>query len=198
MTKEKLQKHGRVIKWLIDNVDKGVLRLCNTSTNEWCLDMEPSFYEDSIYIQNDEYAELRKAIVSGKYIQKNTTQSTPWQDFTQDYDGKFYCPLSEYRIKPDAPKFKVGDWVVRINDGQLHQIAQDSPLSGTYKSKWYKLWVPKIKELCVFWDDKETDDENIEYYIGKYGDYSNMLGYDFIKKSWDHVAPLEFVESLKE
>ena len=75
MTKEQAQKHGNVIKWFIDNSDKGVYELTSIG---WKLTDEPNFYPADKYVQNDRYAEFRKALVDGKTIQVNDFEE--WAD----------------------------------------------------------------------------------------------------------------------
>ena len=73
MTKEQIEKHGEIIKWWVDHVDKGVwFKLKSSET--WTLTHRPEFFTDFIYVQNDEYAELRKALVEGKQLQHLTQQ----------------------------------------------------------------------------------------------------------------------------
>ena len=87
MTKEQAKKHGEVIKWYCDNADQGVLY---KDCSEWFLTYEPSWTEDFIFVQNDEYAELRKAQADGKIIQHK---------HCNDSDSKFKdcCyPIWEY------------------------------------------------------------------------------------------------------
>ena len=61
MTKEQITKHKEVMLWFIENPDKGVYQQL-TPTGEWCIEYNPIFKEYFKYIQNDEYAELRKKI----------------------------------------------------------------------------------------------------------------------------------------
>ena len=60
-------------------------------------------------IINDEYFTYRKALAEGKIIQINNSKPGTWIDIDTDKLAN-YNP-SFLRIKPDEPKFKVGDFV---------------------------------------------------------------------------------------
>jgi len=107
MTKEQVEKHGTVIKWFVDNPDKGVWRK-DTPTNDWYIDNTPNWYEDYTYVQNDKYAEFRKALVDGKELQYTINNGKTW--FT-NYNklNTFYTP-ENIRIKPEELRFEINDW----------------------------------------------------------------------------------------
>ena len=73
------------------------------------------------YIINDKFVEIRKALAEGKTVQYNfgnygiNRKDFPneWKDLDQSIGilADRACP-ENYRIKPEEPKFKVGDWVV--------------------------------------------------------------------------------------
>lgn len=78
--------------------------------------------ESHTIVINDEYVEFRTALAEGKTIQYRTEYSN-WVDYT-DEKGNICNLFSssntvkncyQYRIKPEEPQFKVGDWV-RINE----------------------------------------------------------------------------------
>ena len=60
------------------------------------------------FIINDEYVEFRKALAEGKTIEYLGQSSNLWQELK---DANFNLHQTCYRIKPDEPKFKVGDFV---------------------------------------------------------------------------------------
>ena len=97
MTKEQIEAHKEVIKWFIDNSDKGVW--FKGFMNEWELQTNPHFVEDYLYIQNDEYAEFRKALSDSKTVQQIYGAYCEWKDL--DWSDKFTHPIENYRIKPD-------------------------------------------------------------------------------------------------
>jgi len=72
MTKEQATKHGTVIRWFTKNSEKGVWVKHlpryegDDTTSDWILTHEPLFSDtNKAYVQNDEYAELRKAQADG-------------------------------------------------------------------------------------------------------------------------------------
>ena len=111
-------------------------------------------------------------------------------------------------------EFKIGDWVI-IDDiiFKIDSIVEPNLYSSTMTNakglhyEFYgselELWKPKNKELCVFWDNNCD-----EYYIGKYGalcfketfgdEFGNHYKYLQQKGDWDNVAPLKFIQTLKE
>ena len=131
---------------------------------------------DTVYVLNDSYSTYRKALAEGKTVQYNfgnhgtSKKDFPneWKDLDQSIGilADRACP-ENYRIKPEEPKFKVGDWVVnRINEiGQILQ--EDYKGKGLYKisnthalkcevgtsAKDLTIWVPKSGEWCWFWVD---------------------------------------------
>ena len=99
MTSKDVEKHYDVIRWWLDNTDKGVLY--RQEDGNWRLAKTPTFTVDTIYIQNDEYAELRKALADGKTIQtkEKTDDNSDWVD---SVNPNFMSgDILEYRIKPE-------------------------------------------------------------------------------------------------
>ena len=118
-------------------------------------------------IIDDEYVEFRKAVADGKTVQCQNRFAGDWIDIP---DVKFYGKPSDYRVKPDEPKYKIGDWVVihfshledkddcptqirGIKDGVYYNDAGcTSPIEeGT---DWYIIgyWKPKAGERCYFYN----------------------------------------------
>ena len=119
MTKEQLQLHGSVIKWYIDNLNKGIWKK-EHKTKNWYLLRNPQFNIKDTYVQNDEFAKYRMALEDGKTIQfRIISAGTAWADCKPDWT----LPPIDYRIKPE---FKEGDWVKIKNpdSDDLRGIAQ--------------------------------------------------------------------------
>ena len=136
-------------------------------------DWKPS---DTVYVLNDSYSIYRKALSEGKTVQYNfgnhgiNRKDFPdsWKDLDQSIGilADRAC-LENYRIKPEEPKFKVGDWVRnRINEiGQILQ--EDYKGKGLYKisnthalkcevgtsAKDLTIWAPKKGDWCWFWNE---------------------------------------------
>ena len=110
------------------------------------------------FIINDEYVEFRKALAEGKVIEYLGQYSNLWHEVPEpDFNLHPTC----YRIKPDGPKFKVGDFVTTLNrDINCSVWRIDKVLScNTLKSdlilldpKTIQLWTPVKGEWCWFWD----------------------------------------------
>ena len=114
------------------------------------------------YVINDKYVELRKALAEGKTVeqivdkkQSYETGDTYWGEL-EDFDS----PIHEYRIKPDKPKFKVGDWVVDTHDKTIHRITNYELMDVmiTNHSDYYhrdcfdslfELWKPQPGEWVI-------------------------------------------------
>ena len=187
MTKEQIEKHRDVIKWFCDNPDKGVWFKSNT--DKWIHTDCPKFYGDTIYAQNDEYVELRKALADGKTIQKSKRHYC--LDFWDDVDAIYtHYHVTKYRIKPEEPKFKVGDWV-RF-DSHNAQVTETDLLHDT---EHLVKWQPKEGEWCVFWG------ANTEVFtISKYGckPLTASKHRDSYGNMYDYVAPLESIDTLND
>lgn len=101
-------------------------------------------WSSNIYIINDEYVEFRKALAEGKVVEFSTSRHL--KDIWHTLETPIFNEDYKYRIKPDEPKFKVGDWVVRLRNNRVMQFhlscEQDS----------FELWKPKVGEWCWFWN----------------------------------------------
>ena len=113
------------------------------------------------FIIKDEYVEFRKALADGKTIEYLGQSSNLWQELK---DANFNLHQTCYRIQPDKPKFKVGDFVTPLNREINCSIWQiDKVLScGTLVSgstmldpKTIQLWAPVKGEWCWFYDNKD-------------------------------------------
>ena len=200
MTFEQINKHKEVIKWFCDNPDKGVWRK-DHRTNNWHFCMQPEFCYSDTYVQNDEYADFRKALADGKTIQYKLSGDN-WCDAIDPKSLLVGGNIKNLRIKPEEPKFKIGDWVQRKGYSTIIQInAVDDTYVHSNTSEHYKidnveLWEPKYTELCVFWNNSI----HLEYIVAQYGSSSEIEGITkiYTKDYWDNIVPLEFVKTLKD
>ena len=133
-----------------------------------------------IYIIDDEYRELRKALAEGKTIQFNFgnfgPNKTDFQNIWKDLDLSIGI-LSDralpenYRIKPE---FKVGDWLYNIPYNKYYRIENvledrvETKTFRVYKSAIngidYSLWKPKQGEWCIV-DNSENEDIHISFMV---------------------------------
>lgn len=116
-------------------------------------------------IINDEYVELRKALAEGKKIEVLDVDGK-WKDTGMTSSSRaFIYPLKDYRIKPEEPKFRVGDWLVEIHSGdfakvlnvykkdiRVHLIKSNSII--TTESTDFTHWQPKKGEWCWWFSTK--------------------------------------------
>lgn len=168
---------------------------------DW-LPLEPSWTSnDIIYVIDDEYLYLRKALAEGKIIQgewKSCDGESTWLDTAE------FTEYTNYRIKPDEPTFKVGDWVTRDYDKYIYLINsitrnEAEVFNGEHSVISLKsikqLWKPQPGEWCVFWDDSYK-----ESYVIKRFSHSDCQYYYPINTPntcYQNIAPLEFVNTLK-
>ena len=127
------------------------------------------------YVINDKFIEIRKALAEGRTIQYNFgnygINRKDFPDSWKDLDPSIgiladrTCP-ENYRVKPEEPKFKVGDWVVYTGggycDGEILQITKIDEKGfctfGSYNKLYHfnklRRWKPKPDEWCWVCDDK--------------------------------------------
>ena len=198
MNKEQIEKHGEVMHWFIDNADKGVWRR-DTPTNGWHIDTTPDWYDNFIYVQNDKYVEFRKALVDDKIVEYVYTENLIDKWFiadSNDFDS-VYSQDRIYRIKPDKPKFKVGDWVVGLSRSsyivRIKMIVGTSVFMEGEGSSFthidglhtlVKHWEPKVGERVVLWQIAGEETWTVKCY---------SKGLEDI---WDCIAPTVLLTKL--
>lgn len=151
---------------------------------------EADYYKPQFVI-NDEYSIYRKALAEGKTIQiaglnpiahphahKNT-----WEDMQGTVFNK---AIELYRIKPEEPKFKVGDWVRDLISGKIHRVNNEDTVNSKF-SQVIK-WQPKEGEWCWFWNFNEMP--TLEQF-SKYHNLDDHLGnYETLAvKLYQHCEP---------
>lgn len=128
-----------------------------------------------IYVINDEYVELRKAIAEGKTIQFHYINPTlgldEWQTINDINSLTFSHSIDLYRIKPEKPQFKIGDWVETFGGPKLIKTNQDIEKFVSKKmTAEFSLWKPKPREWCWFFNKDRTPviSQFVEIEDGKY------------------------------
>jgi len=157
MTRKQYIKHKEIIDWFY-NQPEGTT-IWSKNDNEWTEVKHPAWFLGNTYIINDEYSELRKAIIDGETVQWEQTENN-WIDLPKDYDfikaEKNGTTIKEYRIKPKEPKFKVGDWVrvkeapddiYKIVDIEGNEIYRNDCI-GYNTQEQLELWEPIEGEWC--------------------------------------------------
>ena len=132
------------------------------------------FVCDIGFIINDEYVELRKALAEGKTIQiydvieqhpsDRTFDKFGWRDFKSFTASSSFSKTPDlYRIKPDEPKFKVGDFVRYIHTTPRRALEINNINGNRYYFTNSEMscvehelepWTPVKDEWCWFYDDK--------------------------------------------
>lgn len=101
--------------WLNDGIVLMGKRNLSNNTIKWYPSITNPFIEISesiIIIIKDEYFTYRKALAEGKTIEYLGQSSNLWQELE---NANFNLHQTCYRIQPDKPKFKVGDFVRYIH-----------------------------------------------------------------------------------
>ena len=121
-----------------------------------------------LIVINDEYVEFRKAMAEGKIIEY-LNYKDEWENLVENCRKLEGVPVKDLRIKPEEPKFKVGDWVrvktdtfeydgtARISKGVKRLSKSDMWLfnENHYKcnpDNYIEHWQPKPDEWCWFWN----------------------------------------------
>ena len=111
---------------------------------------------DYLIIINDQYSIYRKALAEGKTIEYLGQSSNVWHEIPEP---DFILHPTCYRIKPDEPKFKVGDFVkfTDISNKHPQQIIKiEDEIVYTEFNKCLLtqliLWTPVKGEWCWFYD----------------------------------------------
>jgi len=133
---------------------------------KWYPSITNPFIEESksiVIVINDKYVEFRKALAENKTIQyENSNLNEVWNfiDLTEEdlkqRDISTYC-INRLRIKPDEPKFKVGDWVrskeygvIKLNKDNVNSYNKYTDTRDPKSAVYTELWKPKPKEYI--WD----------------------------------------------
>ncbi len=113
-------------------------------------------------IIKDEYSEFRKALAEGKTIEYLGQSSNMWYEVQEpDFNLHPTC----YRIKPDGPKFKVGDFVRYVHSTPAKALEINNIDGNRYyftNSEMSCLkhelepWTPVKGEWCWFYDSKSS------------------------------------------
>jgi len=205
MTKEQAIKHKSVIQWWLDNPEKGVWYKSIPSQSSWTLNDSPQFHTGSVYVQNDEYAELRKQVCDGASVQYRlragetpTNCAGPWRDAREDLTFNYITTHYEVRIKPTEPKFTAGDWVVytghtfKGNKYKVTAVLESGYIAlqtgngidpDACKPDRLEPWIPTNGAMvCAY--------NNIDYIMVQ--PYKSSLVETY------KIAPLEFIQTLKD
>lgn len=151
MNKELIEKYNTEFNhWL----NGGKLLSKHSNDKNWYEATDPSFNNvNVIYIINDEYVEFRKALAEGKTVQFHYINSTigldEWQTIKDVNELTFSHSIDLYRIEPEEPQFKVGDWIKNNSSNIVFRYTNDMLKPDL---SCCEPWQPKPGEWCWFWD----------------------------------------------
>lgn len=131
--------------------------------------------KDIDIIIDDEYSELRKALCDGKTIQVYYKFNDTWNDTIKP---EFKDNLSNYRIKPEEPEFKIGDFVKNESIGLIKQYSLSDleyDKTATNINNWIK-WEPSPMELCWFWSENKQEEATLSKFHSytKHGEFKTI------------------------
>lgn len=139
-----------------------------------------------VLVIDDEHVEFRKALAEGKIVEFKHPRVgyDKWEIVTPEHLFQSVVPGREYRIKPEEPKFKVGDWVI-FEDNTKHKITEINKFSYTFNNNFscgfethtvlsMKHWKPKKDELVILKNKndiisiiKYNGETNVHPFIGE-------------------------------
>lgn len=159
------------------------------------------FYQPQ-FIINDEYVEFRKALAEGKTIEYLGQSSNLWQELK---DANFNLHQTCYRIKPDEPKFKVGDFVRYIHAHtpkalEINNINGDRYYFTNSEMSCIEheliTWTPVKGEWCWFYNNKDSKCSHLAQFYDMNKSFDNSLS-TFMSSpitKWHYCKP--FLNSL--
>lgn len=157
---------------------------------------------DALLVINDEYSIYRKALAEGKTIQLNGTAvnggyGETWNDCAKE--NLFIYGINTYRIKPDEPKFKVGDFVRYVYSTPARALEINNINGNRYyftnsemscMKHELELWTPVKGEWCWFYDSKSSKFAA----LAQFKEINNDYFMSITDASWKYCEP--FLNSL--
>ena len=108
---------------------------------------------ETLIVIDDEYSMFRKALIEGESIEVLQSNTERWVNIGTIIES---IKPELYRIKPNKPKFKVGDWVIhngvvkrvtKAVDGYIDSL--DNEVAVIMKEESLELWEPEDEKY--FW-----------------------------------------------
>ena len=192
MTIEQIKKHKYIMKWFLDNPEKGVWY--SEDGEEWTLVFSPSFRISTEYVINDDWADLSKQFITDKtkveYLYGNTWVKTKCDTVSSLCRG----PINNYRIVSLLPHLKIGDWFTyeKVNH-QVVEVLDDGYRAedGFDYCEYLEKWVPRNDELVVLYNNHGSN-----YIVGNYVGIYEKHQAKCVFGEWDNVAPIEYSYQL--
>lgn len=177
-----------------------------TNTTKWYPSVLNPFVETSdtiVIVIDDMFVEFRKALAEGRHIQFFNTKerlynsSKPlntWQDIDKI---RTHGRPSDYRIKPEEPEFKIGDYVryIHANSQKPLRIVNINCERYYFENAEIILrideiekWEPMRGEICIFWDNYME-----EAFIARFNYITNEKDSKYMcmedQSWWDNCMP---------
>ena len=205
MNKELIKKYKKEFDYWLDNPDN--LLFYDEHHNGWhnlhydyqwnCTVEEMEEFGKYGYVINDEYVEFRKALAEGKIVQYLGQYSNMWHEVQEpDFNLHPTC----YRIKPDEPKFKVGDFVRYVHSTTAIALEINNINGNRYYftnsemsclQHELELWTPVKGEWCWFYDNPNS---NKYCNLSQSGEFNVRYFKTNCGTSWNFCEP--FLNSL--
>ena len=125
---------------------------------------------EGLYVIDDEYCIYRIALAEEKTVEVyvlhgvKALDEQPWRRFAIGC-STFDLPVECYRIKPEEPEFKIGDYVryIHANSPKPLRIVNINCERYYFENAEIILrideiekWEPREGEICIFWDAVDT------------------------------------------
>ena len=154
--------------------------------------------ESIIIVIDDVYCTYRIALSEGKTVEVyvlhgvKALDEQPWRRFAIGC-STFDLPVECYRIKPDEPEFKIGDYVRYIHANSPKPLRIINIHCERYYFENAKIilrldeiekWEPREGEVCIFWSDGT--------YSAVIGIFSNMNQEKYVTittQTWSNCMP---------
>lgn len=166
MNKEVIRKYKDVFDWWLDG---GKVWMRHVNGAKWYyVEDNPHWSSNEVYVQDDEYVELRKAQADGKVVQYYDSNYNEWVDGLQ-------TGWKDYRIRPDEPTFRVGEYLREKSTGKVVRVN----ISGEFKgcASQFELWQPQECDEVVCWNSTSfSEQKTVLKYVGD-DTWENIIPY---------------------
>lgn len=169
MNKNLIKKYKKEFDSWLDDENSVLVKLSDGAVWRNVISEDWGYLNNAKFVINDEYVEFRKALAEGKTVQYYVDGFTGWHDVSSVGN---HCSASKnnYRIKPEEPQFKVGDWVRRKGYSNIFKVNAicnrflHSSTSEHYLIKDMELWKPQQGEWIIPYDELYKDSFTVAQY----------------------------------
>ncbi len=168
MTQEDARKWYKEIKRWVKAPNGTEVWWRNEKETEWIRKDNVLFYNNMIYVVDDEWAELRKAQIDGKQLQKKVLNEHTWTNNILDEENMIYSSPSNWRIKPEIEfpvyrRHKIHGFIIRFDDYGTGTIVMSENKQVYMIGDSGDTWCPYNNERV--WEPVETVEiDGVTYY----------------------------------